>query len=76
MKPKFNYKQNIFAIFGDSDVFEGQIDAYDYYTSSYLIFFGDSIGSEWIPEIFVFKTEKEAVSKLQKRRKSYENNND
>lgn len=62
--PKFKNKQFIYALFTNTDFFRGQIESYDYYTKSYLIFFDDNIGSEWIPEALCFKTKAEAEKKL------------
>lgn len=62
--PKFKFKQFVHALYTDADIIKGQIESFDYYTKSYLIFFGDDIGSDWMPESIIFKTKKEAEQRL------------
>lgn len=62
--PKFRYKQFVYALYTNIDVIKGQIESYDYYSRSYLIFFGDDVGSDWIVENLVFRTKKQAEQKI------------
>ena len=62
--PRFKHKDYVYAIYSDKDIFKGQIDVFDYYTSRYFIFFGEDIGSDWFSENSLFATEQEAQAKL------------
>ena len=66
IRPKFKLKDNVYALyaFGAYGILKGQIDAFDYYTKSYFIFFDENIGTEWIPARYVFKTKREAEQRL------------
>ena len=62
--PRFKYKDYVYAIYSDKDIFKGQIDIFDYYTKEYLVFFSEDIGSDWFSENLLFTTEQEAQDKL------------
>lgn len=62
--PKFKHQDYVYAICSDKDIFRGQIDAFDYYTNRYFIFFGKDIGSDWFSEKLLFTTEQEALEKI------------
>lgn len=62
--PRFKYKDYVYAIYSDKDIFKGQIDIFDYYTKEYLVFFSEDIGSDWFSENLLFTTEQEALEKL------------
>ena len=62
--PKFKLNQKVYAFFTSTEIYKGQIDAFDYYTNTYLIFPNEDIGNEWIPAHLVFKTKEEAKAKL------------
>ena len=64
IEPKFKKDSYVYAFFTTNEIYKGQIDAFDYYTNSYLIFPNEDIGNEWIPAHLVFKTKKEAEAKL------------
>ena len=64
IEPKFKLNQEVYAFFTKEEIYKGQIDAFDYYTNTYLIFPNEDIGNEWIPAHLVFKTKKEAKAKL------------
>ena len=66
-RPKFKIKQTVYSMLGFTEIFKGQIDAFDYYTQRYWVFFGDHIGCEWMYESELFKTKKEALAKLQEQ---------
>lgn len=65
IEPKFKIGQVVYAFFTKEEIYKGQIDAFDYYTNTYLIFPNEDIGNEWIPASMVFATLKEAKSKLE-----------
>lgn len=62
--PQFKYKDYVYAIYSDKDIFRGQIDIFDYYTKEYLVFFNEDIGNDWFSENSLFATEQEAQEKL------------
>lgn len=62
--PRFKYKDYVYAIYSDRDIFKGQIDIFDYYTKEYLVFFSEDIGNDWFSENSLFATEQEAQAKL------------
>ena len=62
--PRFKYKDYVYAIYSDRDIFKGQIDIFDYYTKEYLVFFSEDIGNDWFSENLLFATEQEAQEKL------------
>lgn len=66
--PKFKRNDFVYAIFTKTQIYKGQIDAFDYYTNSYLIYPNEDIGNEWIKANKVFKTKAEAEKKLQELR--------
>ena len=66
--PKFKKDELVYAFFTQTEIYKGQIDAFDYYTNSYLIFPNEDIGNEWIKADKVFKTKSEAKKKLQELR--------
>lgn len=66
--PKFKKDEYVYAFFTQTEIYKGQIDAFDYYTNSYLIFPNEDIGNEWIKADKVFKTKLEAEKKLQELR--------
>ena len=61
--PKFKKDELVYAFFTQTEIYKGQIDAFDYYTNSYLIFPNEDIGNEWIKANKVFKTKAEAEEK-------------
>ena len=63
--PKFKQNSYVYAFFTQTEIYKGQIDAFDYYTNSYLIFPNEDIGNEWVPAHLVFKTKEEAQAKLE-----------
>lgn len=65
IEPKFKLNQEVYAFFTKEEIYKGQIDAFDYYTNTYLIFPNEDIGNEWIPASMVFATLKEAKSRLE-----------
>ena len=65
IEPKFKLNQEVYAFFTKEEIYKGQIDAFDYYTNTYLIFPNEDIGNEWIPASMVFATLKEAKAKLE-----------
>lgn len=62
--PRFKYKDYVYAIYSDKDIFKGQIDIFDYYTKEYLVFFSEDIGNDWFSENSLFTTKQEALNKL------------
>ena len=66
--PKFKRNDFVYAIFTKTQIYKGQIDAFDYYTNSYLIYPNEDIGNEWIKADKLFKTKSEAEKKLQELR--------
>lgn len=62
--PRFKYKDYVYAIYSDKDIFKGQIDIFDYYTKEYLVFFSEDIGNDWFSANSLFATEQEAQDKL------------
>lgn len=66
--PKFKKDEYVYALFTQTEIYKGQIDAFDYYTNSYLIYPNEDIGNEWIKADKVFKTKSEAEKKLQELR--------
>lgn len=62
--PKFKKGDIVWAIFTDDTIYKCQIDAFDYFTNTYLAFPNDDVGNEWIVASNVFKTKKEAEEKL------------
>ena len=62
--PRFKYKDYVYAIYSDKDIFKGQIDIFDYYTKEYLVFFSEDIGNDWFSENSLFAIEQEAIEKL------------
>lgn len=66
--PKFNKDDFVYALFTQTEIYKGQIDAFDYYTNSYLVFPNEDVGNEWIKADKVFKTKLEAEKKLQELR--------
>ena len=62
--PKFNRNDKVFALFTATEIYSGEIDAFDYYSNSYLIYPNYDIGNEWIKADKVFATEQEAQDKL------------
>ena len=67
--PKFKKCQKVWAVYCDNEILKGQIDTFDVYEKSYLIYFeekdcGWDYGNEWIPENLVFATKAEAEAKL------------
>ena len=62
--PRFKYKDYVYAVYSDRDIFKGQIDIFDYYTKEYLVFFSEDIGNDWFSENSLFATEQEAIEKL------------
>lgn len=62
--PRFKYKDYVYAIYSDRDIFKGQIDIFDYYTKEYLVFFSEDIGNDWFSENSLFATEQETQAKL------------
>lgn len=62
--PKFKQNSYVYAFFTQTEIYKGQIDAFDYYTNSYLIFPNEDIGNEWVPAHLVFATKAEAEAKL------------
>ena len=66
--PKFERDDYVYALFTQTEIYKGQIDAFDYYTNSYLIYANEDIGDEWIKADKVFKTKSEAEKKLQELR--------
>lgn len=63
--PKFKKDEFVYAVFSQTDIFKGQIDAFDCYTNSYLIFPNEDIGNEWISAHLVFATKEEARKRLE-----------
>lgn len=66
--PKFKNGDFVWAIFTDDGIYKCQIDAFDYFTNTYLVFPNEDIGNEWIVASYIFKTKKEAEKKLQELR--------
>lgn len=66
--PKFKKDDYVYALFTQTEIYKGQIDAFDYYTNSYLIYPNEDIGNEWIKADKVFKTKFETEKKLQELR--------
>lgn len=66
--PKFKKDDIVYALFTQTEIYKGQIDAFDYYTNSYLVFPNEDVGNEWVKADKVFKTMKEAQAKLQELR--------
>lgn len=66
--PKFNKDDFVYALFTQTEIYKGQIDAFDYYTNSYLVFPNEDVGNEWIKADKVFKMKSEAEKKLQELR--------
>lgn len=64
--PKFNKGDVVYALFTDAMVVRCQVDAFDYYTNSYLLFPNEDIGNEWIEASNVFKNKVEALAKIKK----------
>ena len=62
--PKFKNGDFVWAIFTDDGIYKCQIDAFDYFTNTYLVFPNEDIGNEWIVASYIFKTKKEAEKKL------------
>lgn len=66
--PKFKKDDFVYALFTQAEIYKGQIDAFDYYTNSYLVFPNEDVGNEWIKADKVFKSKAEAQAKLQELR--------
>lgn len=66
--PKFKREDFVYALFTQTEIYKGQICAFDYYTNSYLIYPNEDIGDEWIKADRVFKTKSEAEKKRQELR--------
>lgn len=66
--PKFKKDDYVYALFTQTEIYKCQIDAFDYYTNSYLVFPNEDVGNEWINADKVFKSKAEAQAKLQELR--------
>lgn len=65
---KFKKDDFVYALFTQTEIYKGQIDAFDYYTNSYLVFPNEDVGNEWIKADKVFKTKLEAEKKQKELR--------
>lgn len=66
--PRFEKNDIVYAKYTENDIFKGTVDVFDYFTQQYLIFFNESIGSDWFYDFEIFKnkteTQKKQITKL------------
>lgn len=58
--PRFEKNDIVYAKYTENDIFKGAVDIFDYFTQRYLIFFNESIGSDWFYDFEIFKNKTEA----------------
>lgn len=66
--PKFKKNDIVYAKYTENDILKGTVDVFDHFTQRYLIFFNESIGSDWFYDFEILKNKTEAQKQITKLR--------